>query len=53
LLSRLRDNKGYITNLENPDPAHVIGAYNRLLCAGRRELPDEQDRSGLSAAAEK
>jgi hypothetical protein len=23
--------KGYITNLENPDPAHVIGAYSRLL----------------------
>ena len=25
--------KGYITNLENPEPTHVIGAYSRLLQA--------------------
>jgi transposase len=30
LLSRVRDSKGYVTNIDNPTPEFVIDAYHRL-----------------------
>ena len=47
MLSRTRDSKGYVTNLPNPDPDQVIGAYSRLQDLVSHE-PDDVERRLLT-----